>query len=143
MDQKTASKTAGHLYSATTALLDICCPANTSIVTKEEIRRILSAHSGKLSIASVVTSGTDRAVKFVAGFQASLYPQLPVHAIITGVILVIYNNGDMTTEEYLVINNRLLVTLPDDTPTIISISPTENVVSCIKGTLLISWEPGT
>jgi len=143
MDQKNASKTAGRLYCATTALLDICCPADTPVVTNDEIRHILSAHSGKLSISSATTSGTDRATKFVAGLQENLYPQLPVYGAITGIILVIYNNGDMTTEEYLVINNGLLRTLPDDSPTIISISPSEEVDGSIKGTLLVSWVLGT
>ena len=140
MDFKTTKTTAEHLYRATTALLDICSSSGSHAVTEAEIQRILSTHSDKMSIASVTVSGEDRAVKFVTDLQENLFPPLPVKRIISGAILVIYNGGDLTTEEYLFISNKLLGTLPDDIQTIVSLSQNGNVGNSIKGTLLILWQ---
>ncbi len=140
MDFKTTQTTAENLYKATTALLDICSSSGSNAVTAEEIQGILSTHSDKMSIASVTVSGVDRAVKFVTDLQKNLFPPLPVKRIISGAILVIYNGGDLTTEEYLLISNKLLGTLPDEIQTIVSLSQNGNVGNSIKGTLLILWQ---
>ena len=140
MDFKTTQTTAENLYKATTALLDICSSSGSNAVTAEEIQGILSTHSDKMSIASVTVSGVDRAVNIVTELQENLFPPLPVKRIISGAILVIYNGGDLTTEEYLLISNRLLGTLPDDIQTIVSLSQNGDVGNNIKGTLLILWQ---
>ena len=140
MDFKTTKTTAEHLYRATTALLDTFSSSGSHAVTGGEIQGILSTHSDKMSIASVTVSGVDRAVNIVTELQENLFPPLPVKRIISGAILVIYNGGDLTTEEYLLISNRLLGTLPDDIQTIVSLSQNGNVGNSIKGTLLILWQ---
>jgi hypothetical protein len=139
MDITTTNKTAAHLYRATAALVDIWGSSGSLTVSQEEVRNFLSMPSGKLSIASVVTSGADRATRLAAGLQENLFPALPTDGIITGVILVMYNGGDMTTEEYLVMCNRLLEPLPDEIPTIVTLSHNDDADNSLKGTLLISW----
>jgi hypothetical protein len=139
MDFKTANKTAAHLYSASTALLDLCYPVDTQAISQNELRSILSAPADKLSIASVVTSGADRAAKLATDLQDNLFPALPTNRIITGAILVIYNGGDMTTEEYQTISNRLLGNFPNDIPSVVSLAFDKSVGCSIKGTLLITW----
>jgi len=78
------------------------------VISQEEVHRILSTPAGKLSIASVETRGADRANSFARGLQENLFPPLPEQATITGVILTIYSAGDMTTEEYQAICNKLM-----------------------------------
>ena len=96
--------------------------------------------AGKLSIASFETSGADRANSFARGLQENLFPPLPEQATNTGAILAIYSAGDMTTEEYQAICNKLLGNFPDDLPTIVSISPDKGDTGSFKGTLLVAWE---
>jgi len=139
MDDKTANETASQLYSATAVILEFL---DSRTISQDDVRRILSMPAGKLSIASAATSGVDRAARFASFMQENLFPPLPVQATITGAILAINGSGDMTTEEYLSINDRLLGNLPGDTLTIVSLSPDEKVKDCLKGTLLFSWETG-
>jgi hypothetical protein len=142
MDNKTAKETASRLYSATTALLGIFDDnTGTRAISQEDVRRILSMPAGKLSIASVETTGADRASRFATDLQDNLFPHIPKQATITGIILAIYSAGDMTTEEYQVICNKLLGNYPDDIQTIVSLSLDERVAAdCFKGTFLVSWE---
>jgi hypothetical protein len=51
-----------------------------------------------------------------------------------------YHAGDMTTEEYQVICNKLLGNYPDDVQTIITLSQDESAADCFKGTLIVSWQ---
>lgn len=139
MDNKAVYETATQLYSTTAIILEIL---NSGTISQDDVRRILSMPAGKLSIASAATSGVDRAARFASVMQENLFPPLPEQATITGAILAIKGSGDMTTEEYLSINDRLFGNLPDDTLTIVSLSPDENVTDCFKGTLLVSWETG-
>jgi hypothetical protein len=139
MDNKTANETASRLYSATSIILDIF---DSRTISQEDLRKILSMPSGKLSIASVETSGADRAIRFAISLQENLFPHIPKQATITGIILAIYSAGSMTTEEYQVICNKLLGNYPDDIQTIVSLSQAESAADCFKGTLLVSWETG-
>ena len=141
MDNETANETASRLYSATKVIMWMFDTTN-QVISQEEVHRILSMPTGKLSIASIETSGADRANNFARGLQENLFPPLPEQATITGAILTIFSAGDMTTEEYQAICNKLLVNFPDETPTIVSISPDIGAADCFKGTLLVSWEAG-
>jgi len=139
MDNKTANETASKLYSATAIILEIL---DSRTISQDDVRKILSMPGGKLSIASAAISGADRATKLAAVMQENLFPPLPAEATITGAILAINGSGDMTTEEYLSINDRLLGNLPDDTLTIVTLSADENVKDSLKGTLFFLWGTG-
>ena len=141
MDNETANETASRLYSATKVIMWMLDTTN-QVISQEEVHRILSMPAGKLSIASVETSGANRANSFAHGLQENLFPPLPEQATITGAILTIYSAGDMTTEEYQAICNKLLANFPDDIPTIISLSQEVSAGECFKGTLLVSWDTG-
>ena len=135
MDEQVTIKMATQLYRATSALL-----ATLESISQEEMRGIISKPDGKMSIASAVASGDERATELATDLQTNLFPPLPVQATITGAILTLQHSGDMTTEEYLGISNQLLKNIPDNIQTIVSLSQDEAIAASFKGTLLIAWE---
>ena len=139
MDENTASETASLLYSTTTALLSLLNTTNQA-VSQDEVNRILEQPGGKLSAASTVNGGKDRAAKLAASLQENLFPSIPEQAKITGVILVINYSGDMTTEEYLLISEHLLGKFPEDIHSIFSLCQNDSIANNFKGTLLVTWE---
>jgi hypothetical protein len=137
---KTGDETASRVYSAVTAVLELFDNTGTQAISQEELKEIFSASTGKLSIASVVIGGPDRAARFAEALWEDLFPTVPAQAEITGVIFILQGADDMTTEEYASISKNLLDRIPDDAQTIFSICSNESIAGSFKGSLLLTWK---